>query len=628
MTSAAPRSTTRRFSQVYVNIPPSPYRRDSRGGVPKTPSDENMPEDANSNLNDKPTSIKRKRDNGDGGGQEPKKKRAKVDGEKGGEVKGGKDTKDGDGNEQYPNGYFHCHQCVQKRDTSEGLQCTYRSATGAQGRRCKLKYCRTCLKNRYGLDIDALRARHPRTLQGKELVEYVTDVEHVFKCPRCTKICNCRTCRKAAGLPPTGNLTVTMKRTGADSVAAMLANNKNLTEAQAKELAPPPPPKPKPTKSTTANAKASSSNPAPAPEAKPKRAYTRKPKPAPQPLWSPLPLPSSFTLPHALSRAHIHDFVLRFCEFFPDVNKGMMDELGEVGGRGGKPDEEEGGGEGEEVDVGVRVGWVSEGCLRGVLLGLLALAVDAEGVEDDKDTMRAFKAASLGIRNAGSSLHKQYAALLEVSDVLALPDPLAPPALRSRMTRSEMKIVGQGEVNVVCTAQMVRVVERMIEVCMRSKGVKGVMDECANRMAEAGREERERRREEKERWEGVKKDCLKSNKNPTKEDRDIHNAHLASLTHSLSIAHQSLSPRFAPLGTDHAGRTYVVLAPSAAERDAALEVLGGTKSANSKRRGRGGVREEERRAMKRWGWFVGVYGGLPEGARVAREDDDEGEGDG
>ena len=63
----------------------------------------------------------------------------------------------------------------------EGLQCTFRGHGGTQGRRCKLKYCRACLKNRYGLDMEIVKSRHPNTLHGKELVEYATDVDHVFK---------------------------------------------------------------------------------------------------------------------------------------------------------------------------------------------------------------------------------------------------------------------------------------------------------------------------------------------------------------------------------------------------------------------------------------------------------------
>ncbi|KZV61577.1 hypothetical protein PENSPDRAFT_759342 [Peniophora sp. CONT] len=610
MTTAAPSqgrttTTSRRFSQVYVDIPPSPYRRDSlKAATVKTPSDENMPED----NGDVHASSKRKRDGGDNGDVKEKKK---VKTDKGG-VKGKAASAEKSSlEEQYPHGYFHCHQCVQKRDARDGLQCTFRGHGGTQGRRCKLKYCKTCLKNRYGLDIDVLRQRHPNSLHGKELVEYVTDVDHVFKCPRCTKMCNCRTCRKAQGLPPTGNLTVTAKRTGADSVAAMLATNKNLTEAQAKQmdLPAPTPPAPKASSSKTATKETDS---------KPKRAYNRKPKPVPQPMWSPAPVPGSFTLEHGLSRVHIHDFVLRFSSFFGDLTRVQLDELSEIGGRGvGGVDEDAD--EEDEVDVGVKLGWISEGCLRGILLGLLGLAVDSEEVEDDKETLRAFKAASLGVRNAGASLNKMYTALTSsnLSDLLDLPEPLQPPSTRGRVTRSETRTVG--EVHIVTSAQLLPVVERLVEVAVASVGVKEVMDETGTKLADFAREERERRKEEKERWEVWRKANT-----VTKTERDAHTATLSSFTHALSIAQSSHAPRFAPLGTDNAGRVFVVAAPTVTERDVASELLTGEKN---KKGGRGRAArivpsEDERASMKKWGWFLAVYGEIPDGAMRVRDGDE------
>ena len=116
MTTVVPssaRSTTRRFSQVYVDIPPSPFRRDSISKGLKTPSDENMPED-----NAEPhthTGSKRKRENGTDK-EETGAQKKKVKGKDGKAV--ATPAAAADANEQYPNGHFHCHQCVQKRDMS------------------------------------------------------------------------------------------------------------------------------------------------------------------------------------------------------------------------------------------------------------------------------------------------------------------------------------------------------------------------------------------------------------------------------------------------------------------------------------------------------------------------------
>lgn len=141
---------------------------------------------------------------------------------------------------EYPNGWFYCHQCNKKRDMSrksctqtertpltdpfyvEGLHCTMKDMSShIQNARCKAKYCIPCLKNRYNKTIEELKMDTGADLTRKErerhipnqpfLFRYVLPayihrifVESFGRCPRCQDDCNCRACRKAAGLPPTG----------------------------------------------------------------------------------------------------------------------------------------------------------------------------------------------------------------------------------------------------------------------------------------------------------------------------------------------------------------------------------------------------------------------------------------
>lgn len=75
--------------------------------------------------------------------------------------------------EEFPNGYYYCHQCNGKRDNSSkwvrsmpllvvthyvqrfrpaGLQCTLMKGS----ERCSKKYCKPCMKNRYGQTVDEI----------------------------------------------------------------------------------------------------------------------------------------------------------------------------------------------------------------------------------------------------------------------------------------------------------------------------------------------------------------------------------------------------------------------------------------------------------------------------------------
>lgn len=71
---------------------------------------------------------------------------------------------------------------------------------------CTLAFCKNCLKNRYGEDVD-------------EVIKFANWI-----CPKCRDICNCSFCMKRKGLQPTGILVRNAKVNGFNSVRELLDN--------------------------------------------------------------------------------------------------------------------------------------------------------------------------------------------------------------------------------------------------------------------------------------------------------------------------------------------------------------------------------------------------------------------
>ncbi|KAI3665519.1 hypothetical protein L6452_44146 [Arctium lappa] len=92
-----------------------------------------------------------------------------------------------------------CHQCRQKT-----LDFSADCKNHVNEKRCTLKYCFTCLMNRYG-----------------EKAEDVASLED-WSCPRCRGICNCSICMKKRGGKPTGMLVQMAKASGFSSVSDLL----------------------------------------------------------------------------------------------------------------------------------------------------------------------------------------------------------------------------------------------------------------------------------------------------------------------------------------------------------------------------------------------------------------------
>ncbi|KAI7748992.1 hypothetical protein M8C21_009898 [Ambrosia artemisiifolia] len=92
-----------------------------------------------------------------------------------------------------------CHQCRQKT-YAVFVNCKNQ----AKAKPCNVKYCRTCLLNRYG-----------------EKVEEVALLEK-WDCPKCKGVCNCSICRKKSGYQPTGMVVQMAKASGFSSVSDMI----------------------------------------------------------------------------------------------------------------------------------------------------------------------------------------------------------------------------------------------------------------------------------------------------------------------------------------------------------------------------------------------------------------------
>ena len=433
------------------------------------------------------------------------------------------------------------------------------------------------------------------------------------------------------------NLTLAAKKTGADSVAVMLNGNARMTgilPGKGRQI-PDPPPKPKVPKPPRA--------PDTAPTAifpKPKRSINRQVKPLPKVTWTPLPVPPSFTLDRALPRIAIREFVVRFGKLL-DMSRAHLEELEEIGGR--RPHEVDDPDSDSEQDVEVEMGWISEICLRAILLGLLDLLSDSQVELGGKQGKKAIEDAKQEIKASRANLSRIWGALAslraeieKIDGQFIFPDPLPPPQnTKIHTTRSgALKSAG---VNVATTAQLVPAVLPLIEMVLDTQAVHDELEEGVKEAKERTKEEKERTKVIREEW-----DLKKKNGNPVsirslvilkvglmwvrisqgKAARAEYNRSLNALEQALQVALHTHAPRFAPLGIDHEGRTYFALTPSMAEREAAAALLAGDTSKGGKARGRAIISAGERGTMRRWGWFVAVWGQKPSDALVPATEDD------
>ncbi|KAI0665936.1 hypothetical protein C8Q78DRAFT_1083504 [Trametes maxima] len=640
-----PASALRRKSQVFVEIPPSPLVSSKTGSANPRVLQNNTPLKVVAMNVDQvedtalaETSKKRKRKSmgasgaskdGQEGAQSPKPKKSKTDPHteqeaitetRGKEVKEHRAEKKPELSEDA----VRCHQCARQYEPSDVMHCT---ATRASGQRCVLKYCKPCMRNRYQEDCEAIKARGTA---GAQADRRVADVNYIF-----SDTCNCRRCRKAKGLPPLGDLNLLARKAtkaaatqeGQEhgAVPLKIKPSKGTGKAAPKKATVVPRPNPHASKPKPhvlippsphlTRMKADTNSQAKLDRIRPKRA--RATRVIPRPVWTRLSAP--LTYDSVLQRLSIREFLLRFAHL-TDTARGHLEELEEVGNctlSGGAEDDEDSG-------PSALASWISEPALKAILVGLLTiLSKDT----DSTDEAATFTKAVHGVKASGMNLNKLWGVLasLRGDSVLALPDPLpyGGTTIRHSTRRSSST---QDTADVFSTAQLVPVVDALIERTLETKAVREDFDRAVTQAKDLARAARELTAAENARWKSSPeaKNTAKGDKNPHRRE---HRDTLAAIEHAHQIASTECIPRFTSLGRDSDGRVYLVLTPGIVEREAAVDLLEGGKGDVKFGKRRGIVDEAQRRRMRHWSWHLAVWGRKPEDADVAKPDreDDDGE---
>ncbi|RDB25135.1 hypothetical protein Hypma_007645 [Hypsizygus marmoreus] len=541
---------------------------------------------------------------------------------------------------EFPNGYVYCHQCYKKRNASECIHCTFQCQ--AKGRaqlegRCIINFCKSCLKNRYGEDVDVIKSGRA----GKKEKGHVEKAGYIFKCPKCRDICNCARCRKAKGLQPTGNLTLAVRKAGGISVAQALANDPKITGPMRGKVA---------LKAEAPNMNVGSTKSLVKPLAlKTQPRVTKQSTIEKQlPLLAWTPVPTYLDLKDAEARFQIREFILRFGSIMePKIPKSQLAELDDVGcGSRTQLDDEE------------LAGWVSEACVRSIVLGVLGFLADkSHGLG------KPVRCAIEDIRTSGVNLSKIWSILATLrssanraftsssfnsGDLTALtfPDPLPPPTSivqNIRITRSLRDTTGPSlSIAIVHPGQMIPVIQGLIESAHDTNAVREELDRGIQEGKEITREVKEYVKLENERWDMERKDLeaslmdkekVKGYTRKVKVQRDMHKRRVENIENALKLILPACAPRFSHLGTDSAGRSFWALLPGASERKIARDFITSAASGfkDSKKRPRArAFTEDERSAMRDWSSFVLLWGKKPHGVPTANSpscDEDEGNED-
>ncbi|EKM74655.1 hypothetical protein AGABI1DRAFT_80849 [Agaricus bisporus var. burnettii JB137-S8] len=512
----------------------------------------------------------------------------------------------------YPNGFIYCHQCSKKRDPKEKDPEKDKPKEKSREkpprqRRCVAKYCKFCLKNRYDVEFDDVvnAARNARFEPG-----HIDSAGYFYRCPKCSDTCNCPRCRKSKGLEPMG------------FPAPKPSASKSKADRQSKKHA----------NGDSASTAKGAKGP-------------RKPKVKPLPIVEWTPVPVRLPLYEAEARFHIREFVLRFADLFePSLPRTNLEELEEIGG--GRHQ-----GRDEHDDM---VSWVSEFCVKSIIVGLLnLLAKELQG-----PLSLAIKNAVKEIRNLGVNLNKIWPVLATLRDsppppdpllftsphstlpgssspfTFTFPDPLSPPSsldIRTiRSTRTNATTDNYG-IHIAYSAQMVPVVEALMEDVLMTTAVREELEEGVREgMKETIKEQKEAVKRETERWDVVRKSMetrvkLKAQILENRAKREYHKLKNVSLENSLKTLVPKYAARFTPLGMDSEDRVYWILSPGVSEREAAQDFIMSCSSddklikSNRKKivmKKARVLNMEERIEMRSWSWFLAVWGKRPEDAAV------------
>ncbi|KAI8993888.1 hypothetical protein BD414DRAFT_576506 [Trametes punicea] len=643
-----PMSALRRKSQVYVEIPPSLIISSKSSRADRVVQQENTPLRAvaiNVDRDKHPPSstskpLKRKSlDTSQGDCEvkhnpsQPKFKKAKTEDPTksvvSGEVAKTAKASAVQQSAKPQQDTVRCHQCTRQVDPSAAAHCTYLRPSGQQ---CVLKYCRACMRNRYEQDIHTIKTEGT-DVPSEERSKHASAVDYLFRCPRCRTSCNCRACRKAKGLPATGDLSQLDRKAAKANHETQLNVPKNiapkpngastsvlatLEESGLHPLVTPHAFKPKPHVLIPPSSRYEHLNgPNGHVQNQKRRTASSKPevapKPVPKPLWTRIPTPLDYE--EALQRINVREFLLRFSHL-TDVSRGHLEELEELGGeRLGEVSREEQDGNLRAFDVAT---WIPEVSVKAILIGLLTLLSRDPDLQGDA---LALSKALQNVKTAGASLNKMWIALatLRANSSIRLPDPLPPVASAAKhSTRSGTlaQAISHSSVMVHSTAQFVPVVSALIDRSLQTTTVREDFDRAVAHEKDLARAARELIAEENARWKTLNSKGITSEERRAR--RVAHKDALAAIEHAQRVAMVECIPRFAPLGRDTEGRVYYALTPGVIEREAAVDLLEGGKGEIKLGKRRGVADEVQRKRMRHWSWLLAVWGRKPEDVEVAK----------
>ncbi|KAK0212911.1 hypothetical protein DFS33DRAFT_1377363 [Desarmillaria ectypa] len=562
-----PASAARCFMKVHVQIPPSPLRLYHRPSLASPIPTASSCLKENTTLPRIPRSmtIKRKVDDQETAGSAAKKIKSIPTDAPG----------------------VYCHQCNRKRDPADCLQCSSTQTRSGQvaSRRCTVKFCRTCLKNRYGEDLDILKLSDGSVSEEG----HIKEAGYVFR-----DICNCSRCRKVKGLTPIGNQLQIARKDGSKSSGPTVAN-------------------------AFSSAKNDSGGPT---STKAHTTTVRKPKKRAMPSVAWTSIQSNLSAADAEARIFIREFILRFAQSTGSpISKVHLEEMAHIGGKGRASDDDE------------LVEWVSEPAVKSILLWLLGLL---SSKKSDESIEKLIKVCSKDIRGSGANLNKMWDSLAvlrhsieNINGTVFIPDPL--PCPDSAVTHNTRSARGSNRPNnsifIASSAQLVPIVLSLIESVLQTQAIRTEIEDGVKLGKDQTREKQEAVRKEHERWDGMK-GFTDSKKGPEAQELKVkrreHKEILESLDNALKVASHDFSVRSGPLGTDKDGRIYWALSPGVNDRQYATQYVSAMVSGIKKpKKGKGCTRAgKDESPLLDWSSFIAVWGQKPKTGTPSTHEDD------
>ncbi|KAJ3984732.1 hypothetical protein F5890DRAFT_1410961 [Lentinula detonsa] len=575
----------RRFKEVYVEIPPSPFhiscRTSQNSSIPSRLSFNNVNHYKENTPLQTPISghaaiLSRKR-KGEPSSLKSSNKKSRIE-----------DIIPQVARDKEDELRSCCHHCRAKRNSSELVQCTFLIRSSSKNtvvHRCKTNYCRRCLNHKYSEELKPIAADpHGQKESGH------VEAAHIFKCPKCRGKCGCWRCRHRYTLKPNSDSSRTHNSTEPFNHRA-----KNFGNAAAVK------------------------------------------KNAPKLTW--LPVPTQLKLKDAEDRIFIREFVLRFSNMQGmSITKAQLEELEFIGGTLDSTDD------GDEEDACVN--WVSEACVKSLVLSLIGCLAAEEDSSATLNAMKDIRNSGVNLTRIWAVLSSLRTNMgrPEVSEgriqgekndggddessedriIFEFPDPLPAPANHNiRSTRS----ITTDTLPVVDSSQMVPVIVGLIETVLESHAIRIALDDGTKEGKEKHQESRELVKLENESWKRLET-RYKSDPSKITIERQAHKSKIQAFESVARIVSSAFLPRSGPLGSDPEGRVYWALTPGVSDREYALDYIV-SRLPNARKSKRPRNRKQRHRkdnvdsqTLREWSWFLAVWGKKPHENGAQCEDEE------